>query len=249
MPDVSVKFYRREGRPDSTTEYSGRHKEQGALFEGSVDPDGAEGYVFSGTLSVTCQITDDLVTNTVALGHGGASSSFSYERREIDGTEENTFQVSGRGKREKNEDVDLRVGINLYPNGTYQYGDKVTAIVGGPPQPLKASYSGGGSGVSFEGHAWADGPDGYAIKGKLSAWNDKTNTTQEYATLGYGSESESWHYKTVAIGDKQTNEDILVRGSRDSDEGVVIILGATTGTANTYDYGDKVTCAPLPLKF
>ncbi|MEU5160101.1 hypothetical protein AB0G74_10895 [Streptomyces sp. NPDC020875] len=247
MPAVTVRFYKPR-REDLSRDDHDRWREHGALFEGTVDPDGPEGYVFSGTLSATCQVVDAGITNTVALGHGGASADFSYEKREIKGTDENVYEISGRGKRALNEDVDFRLGINLHNDGSYEYGDKVTAPAGGPRQLIEARYDEGGVHVIFRGHAWADGPEGYAIEGRLIAKNDKVSTTQEYATLGYGSESGSWHYETIDF-DSSDSKKILVRGSRDSDEGVAIIVGTTSGTLNTYKYCDKVICAPLRPKF
>ncbi|MFE9312883.1 hypothetical protein ACIQCF_37445 [Streptomyces sp. NPDC088353] len=65
-----------------------------------------------------------------------------------------------------------------------------------------------------------------------------------------GSVSGSWYGQTFEYGPgKPSKRDILVRGSRNEDEGVMIKVGATTGSFNTFNYGDTVTIDTLPLTY
>ncbi|MER5503584.1 MULTISPECIES: hypothetical protein [unclassified Streptomyces] len=98
---------------------------------------------------------------------------------------------------------------------------------------------------------WADGPDHYVIKGKLT-YHQKVDEIirTDHVAFEHGSESGSWYGQTFVIPDGgHTAQGILVRGSRDEAEGVMIKIGVTDGDLNAFSYGDTVTLTPLPLTY
>ncbi|MFJ7279373.1 hypothetical protein [Kitasatospora sp. NPDC098663] len=239
MPKVKVKFH--DG------------SRLNASFEGFVDPDGPEGYVLSGTIKVICLLDRSSTNfkNTVALGHGGTSAEYTYVEREIDGHEENVFTIEGRkarGVRLKNETVDLRIGINTGLSGQFHYGDKATAQLGGPPQEVTTSFAPGeatGMAVRFEGTAWADGPTGYVIRGRLNTTTKFVSNFAQRATFGHKASTGTWQYETADI---PHSPEFTVRGDRMKDEDIKVVLGLTSGTFGAWKYGDEASYS-LPLQF
>ncbi|MER6723104.1 hypothetical protein [Streptomyces halstedii] len=220
-----------------------------ASFEGVVDPKGADGYVFSGTLRATCLLDRSSTDfeNMVEFGHGGTSGEYTYLEYRPKGDEENVWTVEGEGKRLKNEPVDLRIGMNTGLSGQFHYGEKVTATPGGPPQKIDPWFRHRSRDVDFEGTAWADGPTGYVIQGRLSSKMHEGSWESEKITFGYKTSSGSWEYKTESVSSNY-GVDIAIRGSRKEGDGLQMIVGTTSGTFNRYEYGDEVSCS-LPSKF
>ncbi|MER7035905.1 hypothetical protein, partial [Streptomyces albidoflavus] len=101
--------------------------------------------------------------------------------------------------------------------------------------------------VDFEGTAWADGPTGYVIQGRLSSKMHEGSWESEKITFGYKTSSGSWEYKTESVSSNY-GVDIAIRGSRKEGDGLQMIVGTTSGTFNRYEYGDEVSCS-LPSKF
>ncbi|MHA6757090.1 hypothetical protein ACXKR8_000800 [Streptacidiphilus sp. PAMC 29251] len=136
--------------------------------------------------------------------------------------------------------------------GNYHYGSTVTLEAGGPLQPVVVVYTKTDGNennsyyVRFEGHAWADGPTGYILRGTLDADSQGGALTQQYATIGHKSASGSWKYETFKTDDGL--KDILVRGQRKAGEGIRLVVGATSNIANLYSYGSEVA-AMLPDRF
>lgn len=225
-----------------------------ASFVGAVAPNGATGYTFSGTLRATSKLDRSYedFENTVRLGHGGTSGDYSYLEFPVAGSGENVVAVEGAGTRAANDTVDFRLGANTTAMGGFRDGDKVIATVGGPAQELRATYiNKDGLGntkydVRFNGTARSDGPTGYVIEGELEGYGGPGALTTQYATFGYRPVGGSWQYETVACdaGPKR----ITIRGRRGSGAAVQATVGATSGIANTYQYGSQVDCA-LPADF
>ena len=225
-----------------------------ASFEGTVDPDDATGYTFSGTLKAACRLdrSSEDFQNTVRLGHGGTLAEYTYLEFPIAGGSENTIKVKGEGTREKNDTVDFRAGVNDGLSGQFDDGDRATVTVGGPAQRLTPSYIDKDSlgntqyDVRFDGSAWADGLTGYVIKGTLTGYDSPGTATTQHATFGYKNASGSWQYKTFACDDTPT--DFTIRGQRKSGENIKVVVGATSAVFNLYKYGDEVDCT-LPTNF
>lgn len=221
-----------------------------ATFEGAIEPNGSTGYKFSGTLTAHCRLNraGESFSNTVRLGHGGNSDEFTYEEFTLEGGGDNTFTVEGKGRRASNEEVDFRLGFNEGLSGQYDYCDKITVEAGGPWQTLRPVYitENGYYDVRLEAKARADGPTGYVLEGELSAEARAGTLTTQRATLGYKTSSGSWEYKTYDC--ESTPESFKVVGSRKAGEKIRVIVGATSGIANIYGYGDEVS-TELPEKF
>ncbi|GAA5063263.1 hypothetical protein [Streptomyces similanensis] len=184
MPNVSVQFHEGSGLR--------------ASFEGVVDPDGAEGYVFSGKVRAICALDRSSTDfeNTVEFGHGGESGDYTYVAYRPEGGEENVWTVEGKGQRKKNEPVDFKIGMNTGLSGQFSYGKSVTATPGGPRQEIDLFLHDPGWDVQFNGFAWADGPTGYVIQGKLSRGKLRQGSWEsEQMTFGYKTSSGSWEYK------------------------------------------------------
>lgn len=217
-----------------------------ASFEGVIDPDGATGYTFSGVLKATCGLNRSSCSfkNMVRLGHGGASMSYDYVIKEISEVRDGTI-IAGRGERAANESVDFRVGINEGLSGQYEDGYRVGVEVGGPEQAIQPTYSKSDSNgnltydVSFNGSVRADGPTGFVIKGTLSSYASPGTLTKQSATVAYGAASGAWACQTYGCDEEGT---FRVTGSRKAGEAVQVKVGATSGIANSYNYGDVVEC-------
>lgn len=225
-----------------------------ASFEGVVDPNGPTGYTFSGTLKAVCRLdrSREDFQNTVRLGHGGTSGEYAYLQMPIADSGENVVTVKGEGTRAANETVDFRVGVNDGLSGQFDDGDKASVTVGGPPKHISPSYLDKDSlgntqyDVRFDGHAWADGPTGYLIRGTLTGYDGPGAATTQYATFGYKSRSGSWQYKTYSCDD--TPAEFTIRAQRKNGEDIQVVVGATSAVFNLYKYGNEVNCA-LPASF
>lgn len=219
-----------------------------ASFDGVVDPDGAEGYVFSGTVKATCMLDRSSTgfKNKVILGHSGRSVGHTDLELYPEGAEENVIPVEGRGRRAKNEKVEFLIGMNTGLSGQMSFGETVYVAPGGPPQKISLFFTKSKFNVSFEGTAWADGPTGYVIQGQLIPASSTTDSyVSEYGTFGYKPSGGSWQYETTKFREPKQ---ILIRGSRKEGADLSVIVGNTTGSCNTYKYGDESSLS-LPLEF
>jgi hypothetical protein len=97
--------------------------------------------------------------------------------------------------------------------------------------------------VLFRGTVRSEGPSRYVVEGELDAYCGPGALTKQSATFGYGSQSGSWQYKSFWCNDLP--QDLVLRGERKEGEGVDLIVGATSGVFNTYNYGDKVVVTEL----
>ncbi|MBB6421047.1 hypothetical protein [Streptomyces sp. AK010] len=221
------------------------------VFEGAVEPRGATGYKFAGTVRGNCGLdrSNESFDNTVQVEHGATSGDWNTLEFRITG---DPIKVEGEGTRLPNETVDFRIGANVTAMGNYQYGSATTVTAGGPPQEVVAMYTKTDGNennsyyVRFNGHAWADGPTGYVVRGTLDADTQGGALTQQHATFGHKSASGSWKYETFKTDDGL--KDILVRGQRKAGESIRLIVGATSNVANLYNYGNEVT-GTLPDTF
>jgi len=221
------------------------------VFEGTVEPRGATGYWFAGAVKGNCPLdrSGESFDNTVRVEHGATSGDWNTLEFRITG---DSIKVEGEGTRLPNETVDFRIGANVTALGNYQYGSAATVVAGGPPQEVVATYTkmdGNGNNsyyVRFNGHAWADGPTQYVVRGTLDASTQGGALTQQHATFGHKSASGSWKYETFRTDDGV--KDILVRGQRKAGESIRLVVGATSNIANLYSYGDEVTVT-LPDRF
>lgn len=105
------------------------------VFEGAVEPKGATGYKFSGTVKGFCWLdrSGESFDNTVQVEHGATSGDWNtLEYRITNGS----IKVEGEGTRLPNETVDFRIGANVTALGNYKYGSAATVVVGGPPQEV-----------------------------------------------------------------------------------------------------------------
>jgi hypothetical protein len=101
-----------------------------ATFDGAVEPMGATGYKFSGTLNASCPLyrNDSGFQNTVRIGHGG-SKSWAYMDLILEKPSENTFTVECQGERAANETVDFTLGFNEGLSGQFTDGNRTTVAV------------------------------------------------------------------------------------------------------------------------
>lgn len=90
--------------------------------------------------------------------------------------------------------------------------------------------------VRFNGTVSSDGPRNYTVKGELDAYCHHGALTGQSVTLGYRNWGGSWHYKSYWCTDTPVKID--VRSDRHENGSVELIVGATSGIANTYQYGD-----------
>lgn len=217
-----------------------------ATFDGVIEPSGATGYAFSGTLIAKCALDRrGFFDNAVRLGHGGTAGAYTYIEQKLVAQGPNSFLVSGEGLRAPNETVDFRLGFNEGVNGEFTYADRIISEVGGPSQKVLASYitiDGNGNtryDVRFDGTARADGPKNYSIVGILDAYLMGGTLTTQYVTIGHGSSSGSWRYSTYAGND--TPQSVKVFGTRKVGEKIGVVVGATSEVANVYGYGNAVT--------
>ncbi|MCF7533460.1 hypothetical protein [Pseudomonas petrae] len=234
MPAIKVTFPRSEWGSE-------------ASFDGMIEPSGATGYAFSGTLTATCKLNRiaEEFDNAVRLGHGGTSGTYSYIEQELVDWASHSFSVKGEGVRAPNETVDFHLGFNEGVTGKFNYADRVMSEVGGPSQKVLASYTTKDAfgniayDVRFDGTARADGPKNYVVEGSLDAYIMDGALTTQYVTIGHGSSSGSWHYVTYSSND--TPQSVKVFGTRKVGEKIMVVVGATSEVANLYGYGNAVT--------
>lgn len=225
-----------------------------ASFDGMVEPTGATGYKFSGTLKASCKLNRSATDfkNTIRIGHGGTSKSWVFLDFIIQGYSENTFDVEGQGERAPNETVDFSLNLNENYNGNFSEIAKAVVYPGGPPQKISPSYYAEDAfgNTTYDpslkdGTARADGPSGFVIEGLLKGSAAASHLTQ-YATIGYKGASGSWAYTTVSFDEMP--KQLKIVGSRKPGENIQVVIGATSRVANIYDYGAEISCA-LPEQF
>ncbi|MFG3426997.1 hypothetical protein [Streptomyces californicus] len=216
-----------------------------ATFDGHVEPDTATGYRFEGTITAITMLDRSSAgfPNKVRIGHGGTKNKYERLEFEIQGVEtENTFEVKGHGSRQSGDTVDFYVGLNNGVTGDFQDGPEVTTGVGGPSQKLTPFYQKRDNSdvliydVRFDGSARSDGEKGFVLTGAFDGADAPGSVGSKSATLGYKTDSGSWQYKTYAF--KDLPQEIRVVGTRKPGEGLTVQLGANSGLANVYQYGD-----------
>ncbi|MFI2765143.1 hypothetical protein ACH5A3_41015 [Streptomyces echinatus] len=95
--------------------------------------------------------------------------------------------------------------------------------------------------VRFNGTVRSDGPTRYVIQGVLDAYCHDSTITGQSITFGYGPSKNGWQYKSYWCTDAPVK--INIEGSRSAGASVDLIVGATSGVFNTYNYGSKQTFA------
>lgn len=220
-----------------------------ASFDGTIEPSGATGYAFSGTLTATCPLkrAGAGFDNAVRLGHGGTSGEYTYVEQKLGNAEgrSQSFSVKEEGVRAFNETVDFCLGFNEGLRGEFHYADKVVSDAGGPSQKVLAFYTVQDSfgkisyDVRFNGTARADGPKNYSVEGTLDAYLMSGALTNQYVTIGHKSSSGSWHYQSYSEKDMPVN--MKVFGARKVGENIVVVVGTTSKVANLWGYGNSVT--------
>ncbi|MFE3514053.1 hypothetical protein [Streptomyces sp. NPDC059166] len=90
--------------------------------------------------------------------------------------------------------------------------------------------------VRFNGTVSSDGPRNYTVKGVLDAYCHHGTITGQSVTLGYRNWNGTWKYKSYWCTDTPVNID--VRSERHENGSVELVVGATSGIANTYQYGN-----------
>lgn len=227
-----------------------------ANFTGSLEPAGATGYTFSGTLTAECPLdrSGETFENMVRLSHGGTSKPFIDQELNL-APGINTFNnITGNGERAANETVDFRVGINDGLSG--QYSDtKITVIAGGPWQPIAPFYTvtDANGNITYDvrlvdGKARSDGPTGYVIQGTLDGRYNTGTLLYQYATIGHKASNGTAHYVTFRITKEGTENQLKIVGTRQTGQNIKIRLGATSQLLNLYGYGTEIESA-LPLLF
>ncbi|MFF2203606.1 hypothetical protein [Streptomyces sp. NPDC058145] len=93
--------------------------------------------------------------------------------------------------------------------------------------------------VRFNGTVRSDGPTRYVIQGELDAYCHDSTITGQSITLGYGPSKNGWQYKSYWCTDAPVK--INIEGNRSSGDSVDLIVGATSGVFNSYNYGSKQT--------
>ncbi|MEE4482814.1 hypothetical protein V2T44_07545 [Serratia ficaria] len=218
-----------------------------ATFEGVIEPDGISGYKFSGILTASCGLDRSGVSfkNTVRFQHGGSASGYNDIDFILEGRGDNQLTVKGEGTREPNDTVDFRISFNeglsgQFPDGSTSFRKNVTP--GGPWQKIAPIYIDGNGlyDIRFDGRARADGPEGYVIEGTFDAAEGPGALTTQRATFCYKTSSESWSDKTYDC--QKTPVELKLAGSRKTGDKLHVQVGATSGLANTYNYGSEVTC-------
>ncbi|MBA9050402.1 hypothetical protein ACFY2H_41635 [Streptomyces griseofuscus] len=89
--------------------------------------------------------------------------------------------------------------------------------------------------VTFNGIVSPDGPEHYTIDGELDGYCSHGAATRQSVTFGYRNWNGTWHYKSAWCD--ETPVHISVRGTRHDGGSVEMIVGATSGVFNLYDYG------------
>ncbi|MEV5322734.1 hypothetical protein WBK31_14785 [Nonomuraea sp. N2-4H] len=90
--------------------------------------------------------------------------------------------------------------------------------------------------VRFNGTVRSDGPNAYIIEGELDAYCHHGTLTGQSVRLDYGATRRSW--QDVRYWCTDTPVPIRVRGSRDYGDTIDIKVGATSGSFNTYQFGE-----------
>jgi len=92
--------------------------------------------------------------------------------------------------------------------------------------------------VRFNGTVKPNGATGYIIDGEFDASCGSGTLTSQSAAFYYGGVGSSWEYKSFWCDDLPKH--LTITGTRKSGEAVEFQVGATSGIANTYQYGTKV---------
>ncbi|MFE3021819.1 hypothetical protein [Streptomyces sp. NPDC059256] len=229
-------------------EFEDSKTESRAVFEGTVEEGGPGKYVIKGKTTATLPTDFPHNRKMIILEHGGTSSPFRDVAREVTSTDEQTIELNIDGERGDYDSVDLRLSMNL--GGKYHVtGEKTTVHLSGRPQDIETRYTPEHHSAAFKGQVWADGPEHYVIKGMASGQlSHESGVITEYVAFEHGSASGSWHGQTFAFdGTRLGAREVLVRGERKKGEGVMIRVGVTNGSFNTFTYGEATTIDTLPL--
>ncbi|MFI1930301.1 hypothetical protein [Streptomyces sp. NPDC020330] len=90
--------------------------------------------------------------------------------------------------------------------------------------------------VRFNGSARADGETGFCLTGTIDATEPPSVVVANKASVAYKTDSGSWEYKTFAF--KDLPQEIKVIGTRKPGGTLSVLVGATTGLGNAWQYGD-----------
>lgn len=89
--------------------------------------------------------------------------------------------------------------------------------------------------VRFNGTVRPDGPTGYVVEGTLDAYCPDNTLTGQSITLGYRNWNGTWEYKSYWCTDAPVT--INLTDTRHHGGSVELIVGATSGVFNSYEYG------------
>ncbi|RNL68252.1 hypothetical protein [Streptomyces sp. I6] len=102
--------------------------------------------------------------------------------------------------------------------------------------------------VRFDGTVSPAGPNRYTIEGELDAYCSSGALTRQSVTFGYRNWNGTWQYKGAYCD--ETPFHISVLGTRHDGGSVEMVVGATSGVFNTYDYGNvefyRIGYRPVP---
>ncbi|MFY1679236.1 MULTISPECIES: hypothetical protein [unclassified Streptomyces] len=90
--------------------------------------------------------------------------------------------------------------------------------------------------VRFQGTVSPAGPHHYTIEGDLHAYCSSGTATRQSVTFGYRNWNGTWQYRGAYCD--QTPMRVSVLGTRHEGGSVEMVVGATSGVFNTYDYGN-----------
>ncbi|RKT02144.1 hypothetical protein BX286_0006 [Streptomyces sp. 3211.6] len=93
--------------------------------------------------------------------------------------------------------------------------------------------------IRFNGTVKSNGPTGYIIDGDFDGYCAPGALTTQYATLAYHGAGDAWGYKTRSCADLP--EHFHFTGTRKRGAKIELQVGATSGIANTYGYGTKMS--------
>jgi hypothetical protein len=92
--------------------------------------------------------------------------------------------------------------------------------------------------IIFNGTVKPDGPTGYVVDGEFDGYCASGTITTQYATFAYHGVGDSWGYKTRSC--EALPEHFHFTGTRQRGAKLELQVGATSGIANTYQYGKKM---------
>lgn len=92
--------------------------------------------------------------------------------------------------------------------------------------------------VRFNGTVSSDGPQKWVIDGDFDWYCPDNTITGQSVTFGYSTAGGSWLYKSYWCSDLPTH--LHLSGGRQNGEAMKLIVGATSGVFNTYQYGSQV---------